>query len=233
MQQWKEQASQLQTSYYRTYHDKIWWSGIPDSTNLNQLQHTIGQVIYGHPTSEGREDLKKSGYKRKEIYRIKHIARRIMKNFKEETSMSVILICAKLKIASNTEHVFRVWDNSKEYFIDSAGRVYKNWDAFLKENLYPSCLLCYPAFGLYKINVREEVLVDYAKTPASGPKIRHLVKLDIITAIVALIGMILLIVSIVTNLTVMYIIAAVVILIGLPYRVYRAIKQFRDVWKHL
>jgi hypothetical protein len=50
-------------------------------------------------------------------------------------------------------------------FIDFCGRVYKNWEDYLKNNTLPNCIFCYPKNGVYSA-VNGVVEVDYGISPA-------------------------------------------------------------------
>ena len=57
-------------------------------------------------------------------------------------------------------------NNQKDYiFIDGCGRVYKNWEDFLKNNRLPNCTLFYPKNGVYSTG-DGEVKVENGISPA-------------------------------------------------------------------
>ncbi|KAF4532234.1 hypothetical protein B566_EDAN004320 [Ephemera danica] len=229
--EWKEQASKLQNEYYRTYLDKVWWSGMP-AMSRDDLCLAIAKVLFGRPLVEGVNDLRRAGYARKEVYKIRNIATRITRHF-TNCQWSVVLVCLKLKKISTTVSVFRVWDDNKQKFIDSEGRVYPDWDAFLRENIYKPSLLCYPKNGRYVMSIRDIVQVDFCLTPAANNRrYRIYLIMDSVAILISLIAIIMFIISISTGVSIFYIIGLIFIVVGLPWRVTRAVIVTKDVWKH-
>ncbi|XP_046401797.1 uncharacterized protein LOC124167825 [Ischnura elegans] len=54
------------------------------------------------------------------------------------------------------------------FYVDHIGRVYWDWEDFLRKNIYPEWIMCYPRNGVYQANLEGDVLLDVKWSPAKG-----------------------------------------------------------------
>ncbi|XP_046402253.1 uncharacterized protein LOC124168172 [Ischnura elegans] len=69
------------------------------------------------------------------------------------------------------------------FYVDHIGRVYWDWEDFLRKNIYPKCIMCYPRNGVYQANLEGDVLLDVTWSPAKGNVMNAL---DVIRPCIAL-----------------------------------------------
>jgi hypothetical protein len=69
-------------------------------------------------------------------------------------------------------------------FVDCNCRVYKGWSDFLTSNQLPKCTYCYPRGGVYDGDEKDEVLLEFGKTPAKKLKNRVISTLDTTSTVV-------------------------------------------------
>ena len=181
MRKWKELTQKKQQEYYDS----------PDIVNCREckvsdksnLKKFIGFALFGVSEKEPFENL--TGKQLEHINKIFDSIERSMKKHKIEESIfvSFSFVLAKagdgyqkfpvinlLTLDVDTQH-----NNST--FIDFCGRVYENWQDYLKNNTLPNCILCYPGNGVYSAE-NGIVQVEYGISPAGKRGRKFLKHLD-------------------------------------------------------
>jgi hypothetical protein len=95
--------------------------------------------------------------------------------------LGVFFVCdgkGRIPVIRIPEHDVTVQQNNN-IFIDSSGRVYKDWQDYLNNNKLPDCVICYPKCGIN--SARNGVVeVEFGISPAgkAGSKIRKVLDIE-------------------------------------------------------
>jgi hypothetical protein len=130
-----------------------------------------------------------TGYKDKKLKELNEIFDIIQKCMKHHTNpknicVSFLFMLGKTRDDHMTVPVIRIshfdiiFKQNINLFIDSCGRVYKNWQDFLENNTIPECVLCYPRNGVYSA-LKGAVEVEFEISPAGRTGAKFLQDLDI------------------------------------------------------
>jgi hypothetical protein len=174
MQMWKEKAVKEQQCYCDLLGTPMWREFKPP--DYNNLKRNIGFALFGPPEKEPDENLKDdTGYTNKKLKCINlifDIIKRCMEKYTDQQTIRASFLFVLMKTGDGysrvpviriPEHDETVQQNN--IFIDSSGRVYKDWQNYLKNNKLPECVLCYPKNGVYSV-VSGVVEVDFGISPA-------------------------------------------------------------------
>ena len=179
MQKWRDLTKEKQQEYYDSPHIVKWRDckislfdvsekEAGENFTNKQLKHI--RKIFGSI----KKSKKKYKYQENEE-----------KHEDENIRVSVLLVLVKAGDNYTTLPVINLSKNGiniqKDYniFIDFCGRVYKNWQDYLKNNTLPNCVLCYPKNGVYSV-VDGVVEVEYGISPAGKRGRKFLRRLDIV-----------------------------------------------------
>jgi len=158
--------------------------------HYENLKRKIGFALFGVPEEDPCANLNDStGYtdkKLKEINKIFDIIQKCMKHHKNPKNICVsfLFMLGKTRDDCITVPVIRIpqfdiiFKQNINLFIDSCGRVYKNWQDYLENNTIPECVLCYPRNGVYSA-VNGDVEVEFGISPAGRTGAKVLQGLDI------------------------------------------------------
>ena len=175
MHMWKEKAVKEQQSYFDLLGTPKWREYKPQ--DYNNLKRNIGFALFGPPRKEPDENSKDdTGYNNQEMKHINQIFDTIKKCMKKH--MDQLNICvsfffvltkteddnSRVPVIRIPEHDLTVQQNNN-IFIDSSGRMYKDWQNYLETNKLPECVLCYPKNGVYSA-VSGVVEVEFGISPA-------------------------------------------------------------------
>lgn len=69
------------------------------------------------------------------------------------------------------------------FFTDMLGRVYKDWSDFTSNNLFPSCIYCYPKNGFYSCGQNGKVELNFDHSPENSKIKCFLRKLDTVNGV--------------------------------------------------
>lgn len=158
---WKETAEEKQAFYCTTLGTRTWEEYKKDEELFLQLK--IGFSLYGPPAEDscGNEETNETllekffedPNKKKTIEKITQLVQSEWKS--EKMCIAFIYVIAWINEEYAEFPVIRVLQGQTEdgneivCFIDSLGRVYKTWLGFIKNNMYPKCIYCYPKDGYY------------------------------------------------------------------------------------
>jgi hypothetical protein len=175
MRMWQEKARKEQQCYCDLLSTPMWREFRPP--DYNNLKKNIGFALYGPPGEEPDENSKDgTGYTNAHLKDINHIfdiIKKCMKKHRDQQNIwvSFLFVLAKTErdyirvpVIRIPEHDVSVQQNNN-IFIDSSGRVYKDWQNYLKKNKLPVCVLCYPKNGVYSA-VLGVVEVEFGISPA-------------------------------------------------------------------
>jgi hypothetical protein len=168
MQKWKDSAKQKQQEYCDSTHIVEWRDcKLSDTSNLQKL---IVCALFDVSEEEPVKTFTDKQWK--SIKKIFVSIKNYMKKHENENfHVSVLFVLAKTGDSYMKVPVVKVLKNDiniqpdNNIFIDLCGRVYKNWQDFLKNNTLPECILCYSKNGLYSA-VNDVVEVEYGISPA-------------------------------------------------------------------
>jgi hypothetical protein len=176
-----------QQQYYDSPHIVNWRDCIlSDTANLKKF---IRFALFGVSEEEPVENF--TDEQLKHINKIFGSIEKFVKKHKDEENIcvSVVFVLAKVGDGYRKIPVIKLLKrdiNIKQninIFIDFCGRVYKNWQDYLKNNTLPNCIFCYPKNGVY-CAVNGVVEVDYRNSPAGKRRRKCLRRLDIGSTIV-------------------------------------------------
>jgi hypothetical protein len=172
---WQEKAVKEQQCYYDLLGTPKWREFKPQ--DYNKLKRNIGFALYGPPKKEPDENSKDdTGYTIQELKYINTIfdtIKNCMKKHADQQNIwvSFLFVLTKTEdyyirvpVIRIPEHDFTVQQNNN-IFIDSSGRVYKDWQNYLENNKLPECVLCFPKNGVYSA-VKGVVEVEFGISPA-------------------------------------------------------------------
>lgn len=161
---WKGLAVEKQLQFFETLgsrpYDEI------EKTNVFLLKKKVGFATCGKPSELPNSSNFYTGYKQEDLKHIKEICDKIVEksDYDPIHFACTILILYHKEVICETS-VFRIQSKTGNIFIDAHGRVYQNWEQFMKENKLPSCEYCYPLDGIY--NAEREAFIGFAFSPAS------------------------------------------------------------------
>jgi hypothetical protein len=172
---WKEVAVKQQQGYFHFFGNQMWREYKP--SDYIKLKRNIGFAVFHLPQKEPDENLNDgTGYTDKELKHINEIfdiIKKSMKKHKDQENIWVSFLFVVGKAGDNymrfpviriPEHDVFVEQNNN-IFIDYCGRVYKDWQDYLKNNTLPECALCYPKSGVY--SAKDGVVeVEFGISPA-------------------------------------------------------------------
>jgi len=188
MLMWREKAVKEQQDYSDLLGTPMWREFEP--SHYGNLKQQIGFALFGDPEEEPSANLNEStGYTDKKLKHINKIFDVINKCTQQNENpknicISFLFVSGKTTDACITVPVIRilqfdtVFRQNINLFIDSCGRVYKNWQDYLKNNRIPECVLCYPRNGVYSA-VNGAVDVEFGVSPAGRTGAKVLRGLDI------------------------------------------------------
>jgi hypothetical protein len=179
---WRDFAKQEQQECFDTLGTPMWREFEP--SHYGDLKRQIGFSLFGVPEEEPCADSNDgTGYrdgKIKEINNIFDIIKKCTINNTNPNKFCVSFLFAFGKIKNDCIKIpfirFQEYDTNfrqnTNRFVDSCGRVYKNWQDYLDNNTIPECDLCYPSNGVYSA-VNGVVEVEFGISPAgrTGAKI--------------------------------------------------------------
>jgi len=175
MRMWREKAVQMQQNNFDSLGTPMWREFEP--SQYCNLKRQIGFALFGAPDEVPRANLNEgTGYTHKKLKNINEIFYIIEKCIKKNPNpnniqASFLYVCGKTSEASITVPVIRIlqfdtdFEQNINVFIDSCGRVYKNWQDYLDNNKIPECVLCYPRNGVYS-TLNGAVEVEFGMSPA-------------------------------------------------------------------
>nr|XP_014289584.1 uncharacterized protein LOC106689213 [Halyomorpha halys]XP_014289585.1 uncharacterized protein LOC106689213 [Halyomorpha halys] len=169
LKSWLHAAEQKQDFYCSTLGTRTWEQYGPNERHILKLKL---QFAILEPLS--RIDDNKISFKdsiqNETIENIQNIIEKVSKS--ENIKLGFIYVIGNVK-GKNTEfpiiRILKESDGIKKhtsYFVDIFGRLYKNWDAFLNNNIFPRCVYCYPKNGFYSRDKDGNVQLDLAYSPA-------------------------------------------------------------------
>ena len=176
MLQWKDLTKEKQQEYCDSPHIVNWREcNLSDISNLKE--------IFGFPLSCAPEEETVENFTN--ISKIfASIETSMKKRAVENILVSVLFVLVKaedgyvkLPVIKLLEHNANTQQDNNIY-IDFCGRVYKNWEDYLKNNTLPKRPICYPKNGVYSA-VNGDVEVEYGISQA-GKRVRKVLRrLDI------------------------------------------------------
>ena len=188
MLKWREEVVKLQQEGFDLFGTPMWREFEPP--HYSELKRQIGFAIFGNPEEEPSANLNEStGYTDKKLKQINKIFD-IIKKFTQHNEnpkdicVSFLFVFGKTRNKCITVPVIRfpqfdtVFKQNMNHFIDSCGRVYKNWQDYLENNTIPECVLCYPINGVYSAG-NGTVDVEFGFSPAGRRGAKFLKLLDI------------------------------------------------------
>ena len=161
-----------------------------EPSNYVHLKREIGFALFGDPEEVPHAKLNdNTGYKKEKLRKIDEIFGKIKNCTKDNKNpnnicVSFLFVSGKTKDSCITEPIIRTeqfdkgMEQNNHIFIDSHGRVYKNWQHYLDTNTMPDCVLCYPRNGVYSA-VKDVVDVEFRVSPAGRTGAKFLSALDI------------------------------------------------------
>jgi hypothetical protein len=182
MLKWMDLTQKKQQQYYDSPHIVKWRDcKLSDIFNLMKI---ILFALFGVSEEEPVENFSDKELKNKN--KIIGSIEKFMKKHKDEENICVSVLFVLVKAADGYVKfpVIRLLkrdiniQQNINIFIDFCGRVYKNWEDYLKNNTLPNCILCYPKNGVYSA-VNGVVEVEYAISPAGKRRRKFLRGLDI------------------------------------------------------
>jgi len=188
MLKWREEAVKEQQDCFDLLGTPMWREFLP--SHYGDLKRQIGFALFGVPEEEPCANLNdNTGYtdkKLNEINRIFYLIKKCTKHHKNPRNICVsfLFVFGKTRDDSNTVPVVQIpqsdviFKQNINLFIDSGGRVYKNWQDYLDNNTVPACVLCYPRNGVYSA-VDGAVEVEFGISPAGRTGAKVLQGLDI------------------------------------------------------
>lgn len=145
------------------------------------LKMKIGFAMCGPPTSASSDENCFTGYTKDKFNCILKVFNQITKRqHSDKILISIIFISLEAddKSSNNVFNlpIFRIPNPNIEgecCFIDPAGRFYRDWNDFLKNNKLPKSECCYPKDGIYSGDSQGKVELCFGLTPAAtlGAKI--------------------------------------------------------------
>jgi hypothetical protein len=175
MIKWREEVVKEQKVCFDVFGTPIWREFEP--SHYGNLKRQIGYALFGAPDEEPSANFNEStGYTDKKLKEIMNIFDIINKctNHNENPKnicVSFFFLFGKTGNKCFSVPVIRfpqfdtVFRQNINHFIDSCGRVYKNWQDYLENNKIPECVLCYPINGVYSA-VNGTVDVEFGISPA-------------------------------------------------------------------
>jgi hypothetical protein len=179
MPKWMVLTEAKQQQYYDSPHTVKWRDCKPsDSADLKKF---IGFALFGVSEEEPFENF--TDKQLKHTNKIIGIVEKFVKKHKDEENICVSVLFVLVKAADGYVElpVIRLLKHDKNiqqnFFIDFCGRVYKNWQDYLKNNTLPNCIFCYPKNGEAVNGVVE---VEYGISPAGKRRRKIFRDLDIV-----------------------------------------------------
>jgi hypothetical protein len=164
---WMELAREKQLSYLDMFE-----GGEADCFNessLDCLALKIGFALYGPSTEEtdNYENIKSYKYDKvqsKEINKILAVLKGI--NKRDSLEVAFIFVICKQKDGESEYPVIRVESGTgkKAKFVDSVGRIYRDWKDYLRNNKITNSYYCYPSEGVYTYE-GEKAKVEFGESP--------------------------------------------------------------------
>jgi hypothetical protein len=184
---WRKEAVKEQQDLLDLLGTPMWREF--ESPHYGDLKREIGFALFGVPEEEPSANKNDgTGYKDKnlkEINKIFDIIKKCMKHHENPKNIwvSFLFVLGKTRDVCITVPVIRipqfdiVFKQNINLFIDSCGRVYKNWQDYLENNTIPECVLCYPRDGVYSA-VNGAVDVEFGISPAGRTGAKVFQRLD-------------------------------------------------------
>ena len=185
---WKEEAAKEQQDYFDLLGTPMWREFKPP--NYVKLKREIGFALFNVPEEEPCANLNDgTGYTHKKLKHINKIFDIIQKCMENHTNpknilVSFLFVYGKIRDDCITYPVIRIpqfdiiFKQNINLFVDSCGRVYKDWKDYLESNTLPEGVLCYPRNGVYSA-VNGAVEVEFGISPAGWTGTKVLQGLDI------------------------------------------------------
>jgi hypothetical protein len=184
---WRQEAKRQQQGCC-SYFIRPMWREYEPKQHVD-LKKDIGFALFGAPEELPHPNLNyDTGYtagKLKEINKIFGIIQKCTEKNKNPNKICVafLFVFGKTGDASIQIPVIRVqkfdehFEQNNNVFIDSCGRVYKDWQDYLDNNTIPESVLCYPRNGVYSA-VNAAVEVEFGISPAGRRGAKLLQNLD-------------------------------------------------------
>jgi hypothetical protein len=190
MPKWKDLTQKQQQKYYDSRPNLTW-----NDCKLSDTDDMKKIIWFALCDFSEKEPVGKITNKcQKHTNKIFGSIEKSMKKHEDETiCMSLLFVLAK---AGDYYWKFPVIKLSKRginnqqhnnIFIDFCGRVYKNWQDYLKNNTLPNRILCYPKNGVYSA-VNGVVEVEYGISPAGKSGRKFLRDLDFVYTILGVVA---------------------------------------------
>ena len=196
---WKKLARDRLTQMYLLFEGSQWHNFSLD-TDSNLLRTKLCYAIYGMPENI-TENLEEwyTEKQRKPVERIKAKILEAANNPKNTLMVGFVHIVCKDKGDPFMVPVFRVFSGqnseSKDLskYVDTNGRIYKDWEGWKKNNRLPKVEYCYPKNGFYSCDEIEYVfdreqapLIEFGKSPASSLGSRAAGVTDVVSGVTSL-----------------------------------------------
>ncbi|XP_014289580.1 uncharacterized protein [Halyomorpha halys] len=190
LKSWLRVTEQNQDFYCSTLGTRTWEQYRQNEKHFLKLK--LGFAIFGPPSHIDDNDISFKDPIQSEI--IENI-----QNVIEKVSESENIYLAFIYLIGNVDgeyaefpiiRILKESDDSTKYtsyFVDILGRLYKNWDAFLNDNIFPKCVYCYPKNGFYSRDKDGNVQLDLAYSPTCK-KLKRFVKGADILSDAAMVG---------------------------------------------
>jgi hypothetical protein len=151
MPKWMVLTKAKQQHYNDSPHFVKWRDcKLSDTSNLKKF---IGFALFGVSEEEPIENF--TDKQLKHTNKIIGSIEKFVKKHKDEENICVSVVFVLVKAADGyvkfpvirlLKHDINTQQNNS-IFIDFCGRVYKNWEDYLKNNTLPNCVFCYPKNG--------------------------------------------------------------------------------------
>jgi hypothetical protein len=169
-------TQKMKQEYYDDPHNVQWRdSKLSGNSNLIKI---IGSALFD--VSEKEPVANFTDTQLKQIKEIIGMIEKFMKKHKDEENICVSVVFVLVKAADGYVElpVIKLLKHDtdiQEYnniFIDFCGRVYKNWQDYLKNNTLSNCIICYPKNCVYSsVNDVVELENGTSTAPRIGSKI--------------------------------------------------------------
>jgi hypothetical protein len=181
MLRWMDSAEEEQQKYCDSSHVVNWREC--KLSDISKLKKIIGSALFDDSGKEQFENF--TDRQLKLIPKIIGSNEKSMKKRKDEKNICISVlfvlvkagnVCRKFPVIKLLKSDINIQQDNN-IFIDFSGRVYKNWEDYLKNNTLQNCILCYPKNGVYSV-VNGVVEVEYGISPAGKKGRKFLRRLD-------------------------------------------------------
>lgn len=178
-----------QQNFSNLLNDRV-WEQYGSTSEKQLLWDKIAFVVHGF----------KEEYKKDEKKQVDELVEKCMKYGKqgEYVYVAFLFVCAFKQEKQKTESIhlplIRIRRDDgrsakSSYFIDHAGRVYKDWSSFLEDNLLDGWWICVPKEGIYSCD-SDEVQVEFYDQTKRGKIVKTADKVSTVSNITTAVTMI-------------------------------------------